>query len=157
MVSWVVLSSTHVRLNVNRLRERLDEVYPGYFLPPRERGTFVLDGTVPGQFMIQSAIPNASGMFFLQSVPGPYTDVSDFAAAIDDRAVRRHAMAQRAWLSVDLIARHTTDEDAYRFIGRVLAKLAPADAAFLVDPEKRTTTLFDDEVRRRLANGEMVP
>jgi hypothetical protein len=156
MVSWVVLSNTHVRLNVNRLRERLDEIYPGQFLPPRARGTFVLDGAVPGQFMIQSAIPNAAGMFFLHSVPGPYTEFSDFAAAIADRALQRVAMAQRAWLSVDLIARHTSDEDAYRFIGRVLAKLAPADAAFLVDPERRTTIVFDDEVRRRLASGEMI-
>jgi hypothetical protein len=157
MVNWVVLSNTHVRLNVNRLRERLDEVYPGQFLPPRERGTFVLDGTLPGQFMIQSAIPSAAGMFFLHSVPGPYTEFCDFADAIVDPAMRRKATAQRAWLSIDLIARHTTDEDAHRFIGCALAKLAPADAAFLVDPEKRITMLFDDEVRRRLASGEMMP
>jgi hypothetical protein len=92
----------------------------------------------------------------LNSIRGPYSDVSDFAAAIADRSLRREAESQGCWLSVDLVHRHTTDEDAYRFVGRVLAKLAPADAAFLVNPATRTTIAFDDDIRRRLANGEQI-
>ena len=154
MVSWVVLSNTPVELTIDRLREKLDELYPGQFLPPRKEGNFVIDGTMPGQFLIHSNLAGAAGLFLLNSVPGPYTDVSDFALAINDRSLRRTAHAQCCWLSVDLIHRHTTNEDAYRFIGRVLAKLAPNDAAALVHPSSLVTIPFSDDVRRRLASGQ---
>jgi len=93
----------------------------------------------------------------LNSVPGPYTEFSNFARHIKDRAVRRAAQAQQSWLSIDLIAKPTTEDDAYRFISRALAALAPRDAAFLVHPTRHLVIAFDDETRRRLASGEQKP
>jgi hypothetical protein len=156
MVSWVVLANSYVELSVDVLRQKLDEVFPGQFLPPRPKGTFVVAGPSPGQFMIASAIPGDAGIFLLNSVPGPYTDFSDFAEAITDPSLLQKVKAQCCWLSVDLIHRSTTDEDAYHFIEQVLAKLAPADAAFLVHPSKLTTIVFDDDIRRRFAKGEQI-
>lgn len=94
-------------------------------------------------------------MFHLYSVPGPYTVFSDFADHIEDAALRQLAEAQECWLSVDLIHKHTTEQEAYRFIGKVLAKLAPPDAAVLVHPSRLVTLRFDDDVRRRLASSEL--
>lgn len=156
MISWVVLANTYVDLNVDLLRAKLDEVYPGQFLPPRQRGNFVIDGPGPGQLFVQANMPGAAGMFLVISVPGRYTEFSDFQNNIADPSLRRKAEAQKCWLSVDLVHQNTTNEDAYRFIEQVLAKLAPADAAFLVHPSKLVTIPFDDNVRRRLANGEQM-
>jgi hypothetical protein len=155
MISWVVLSNTYVDLKVDSLRENLDEVYPGQFLPPRDKN-FVIDGPTPGQFFIKSNIAGAAGMFMVISVPASYTEFSDFAGVIADPALLRNVKAQCCWLSVDLVHRLTTDADAYRFIEQVLAKLAPQDAAFLVHPEKRITMPFNDDIRRRLANGAQI-
>jgi hypothetical protein len=65
-------------------------------------------------------------------------------------------MAQRCWLSVDLVHKNTSDADAYRFIAQVAAKLASSDAVFLVHPSKLITIPFDDEIRVRLAKGDSV-
>lgn len=154
MVGWVVLSMTYVTLTEATLRARLDALFPGAFLPPRERGTFVIAGPIAGaQFMINSAIAGASGTFMLNSVPGFYTEVSDFADHIADKTLRRLAIAQECWLSVDLARNDANHDDAYRFIGKALAELAPADAAVLVHPSLLTSRRFDDSVRRGLANG----
>jgi hypothetical protein len=155
MISWVVLSNTHVDLKVDSLREKLDEVYPGQFLPPRDKN-FVIDGPTPGQFFIKSNIASAAGMFMVISAPASYTEFSDFADVITDPALLRNIKAQCCWLSVDLVHRLTTDADAYRFIEQVLAKLAPLDAAFLVHPEKRITMPFYDDIRRQLATGAQI-
>jgi hypothetical protein len=157
MISWVVLSNSYVDLTVGALRKKLDEVYPGQFLPPNNNN-FAVDGPTPGQFLIKSNIPGAGGIFMLLSVPGPYTEFSSFAEAIADPAMLRSVKAQCCWLSVDLIQLHarTTEEVAYRFIEQVLAKLAPPDAAFLVDPEKGVTVPFNDDIRGRLAKGEQI-
>lgn len=154
-VSWVVLSRTRVELDAERLRAQLDQIFPGHFMPPRERGSFVIDGPVSGAaFFIQSLVPDATGSFLLQTVAGPYAEVSDFADRIVDESLRRIAHAQTAWLSVELVGRRMSDDDAYRFIGRVLAHLAPLDAAALVHPSRLVTFRFDEEVRRKLASGE---
>lgn len=158
MVSWVVLSKSYVVLDADKLRAKLDEAFPGEFVPQRDQGSFVVEGPVErAQFLIQSRVANAAGTFMLNSVPGPYTEFSDFARFIKDRTIRRQARAQRSWLSIDLIAKHTTEDDAYRFIGRALAALAPRDAAYLVHPTRRVVIAFDDDIRRRLASGEHVP
>lgn len=153
MVSWVVLSNSYVALDAGTLRAKLDEAFPGEFVPQRDQGSFVVEGPVEGvQFLIQSRVANASGTFMLNNVPGPYAKFSDFAQFIKDRTVRRRA--QQSWLSVDLIAKHTTEDDAYRFIGRALAVLAPRDAGYLVHPTRRIVMAFDDAIRRKLAGGE---
>jgi hypothetical protein len=154
MVSGVVLANTYLDLTLELVRAKLDEVFPGEFLPPRDQGNFVVDGAAPGQFFINAHMPGAAGMFFLNNVPGPYGEFSNFAHAIADASMRRDAAAQRCWLSVDLIHKASNHEKAYRFIERVLAKFAPADAAFLVHPSKLITLRFDDDLRVRLAKAE---
>lgn len=155
MIGWVVLSDSWVELTEETLRAQLDRLYPGEFLPPREQGTFVVSGPVAGaQFLINSAIAGATGMFLLQSVPGPYTEFSPFAEHIHDAALRRRAAAQQAWLGLEQIAGDNED-DAYRFIGKVLAALAPSDAAVLVHPSRLTAYPFDADMRRKLSNAEM--
>ncbi len=153
MIGWVVLSNTDVELTVDSVRATLDPLYPGQFLPANDR-TFVIEGAVPdSQFMIQSNVTGAAGMFMLHPVPGPYTDFSDFAEAITEPDLRALAVAQQAWLAVDTIHVHTTEAEAYRLIGSVLAKLAPPDAAVLVHPSKPIVMRFDADVRSRLAGG----
>lgn len=156
MVSWVVLANTYIDYTVDSLRAKLDEIYPGQFLPPRDKGNFVIDGPTPGGFLIQANLPGAAGLFLLHNVPGPYWKFSDFAKAIADPAIRKKATAQCCWLSVDRIGKHGSEEDGYRFIEQVLAKLAPPDAAFVVHPSRLVTIPFDDELRARLARAERI-
>jgi hypothetical protein len=157
MLSLVVLSNSYVELTLDSLRTHLDQIYPGYFLPPRQQGTFVIDGEVKGvQYFIQSSIEGAKGMFMLNSVPGPYTKFSDFHRRISDQTLRELAIAQKSWLSVDLVRRYTTDKEAHGFIARVIAHLAPKDTVALVDPDRPTTIKFSDDVRRRLSQGDRV-
>lgn len=154
MISWVVLSNTYVELDVDSLRAKLDEIYPGQFLPRREKGNFVINGPGLGRLFVNVNLPRAAGMFVVISVPRPYTEFSTFQRKIADPTLRRRAEAQTCWLSVDMIHKNTTEEDAYRFIEQVLAKLAPADAAFLVHPSKLITIPFDRDIRRRMADGD---
>jgi len=156
MVSWVVLANSYLDFGVDDVRQKLDEVYSGEFLPPRQKGNFVVAGPPPGQFMIFSSVSGAAGIFLLNSVPGPYTHFSKFAEAIADPSLRASIAKQCCWLSVDLIHSKTSDEEAYRFIEQVLAKIAPADAAFLIDPDNGAVMRFDDSVRSRFANGEQI-
>ena len=153
MISWVVLSDTCLDPTVESVRAMLDALYPGQFLPANDRNWVVAGVDPDSQFMIQSNVAGAAGMFMLQAVPGPYTMFSDFAEAITDPDLRALALAQQAWLSVDAMHVHTTEAEAYRLIGSLLAKLAPPDAAVLVHPSKPIVMRFDDEVRTRLANG----
>ncbi|HEY2840461.1 MAG TPA: hypothetical protein VGJ26_14995 [Pirellulales bacterium] len=60
MIAWVVLANSFVDWELDSLRTKLDEVYPGQFLPPRDKGNFVVDGPTPGQFFIQANIPGAA-------------------------------------------------------------------------------------------------
>jgi len=154
MISLVVLSGSYVDLDVQSLSKALDELYPGKFVPLEQQANFVVGGRVPGQFLVKSTIPGAAGMFMVQSVPGPYTEFSDFARFITDASLRRKAEAQQCWLSIDLIHMFKDKDQAYRFIAVALAKLAPADAAVLVKPETNSTVLFTAELRSRLAAGQ---
>jgi|SRR5687767_4333208 hypothetical protein len=152
MISWVVLSNTIVDPTVESVRAALDALYPDQFLPANDRN-WAVAGVFDGQFMIQSNVTGAAGMFMLQDMPGPYTMFSDFAEAITDPELRALAVAQQAWLSVDTMHVHTSEAEAYRLIGALLAKLAPPDTAVLVHPSKPIVMRFDDDVRRRLAGG----
>jgi len=156
MIALVVLANTYVDLTLDSVRAKLDEVFPGEFLPPRQKGNFVIDGPTPGGFLIQANLPGAAGIFLLHNVPAPYREFSDFAKAIADTATRKKAMAQRCWLFVDRIGKHGSEEDSYSFIEQALAKLAPPDAAFLVHPSRLITIPFDDDLRARLARAERI-
>jgi hypothetical protein len=154
MISLVALANSYVDLDVHSLSKALDELYPGKFIPLEQQANFVVGGRIPGQFLVKSTIPGAAGMFMVQSVPGPYTEFSDFARFITDAALRRKAQAQQCWLSIDLIHMFTTKDEAYRFIASALAKLAPADAAVVVRPENNSATPFTAEVRSKLVAGQ---
>ena len=156
MNGWIALSMTWVELTVESLRARLDALFPGEFLPPRDRGTFVIDGPIERmQFAIHSAIKSAEGMFMLNSVPGPYSDVCDFAERIEYNELRDLALAQEAWLSVELIGQTLSVENACSFAGKVLAELAPQDTAVVLNLSGLTCRHFDEEIRRKLANGSL--
>lgn len=156
MLSAVVLSMTCVELTEDALRARLDRAFPGEFLPARERGTFVVAGPMAGmQFLINSALAGAAGTFMLNSVPGPYDEFSDLIDHIDDARLKTLALAQQAWMSVDLVLKSAEPAGASRFIGKAIAELAPADAAVLVVSYDRAMC-FDDGVRRQLATGGML-
>jgi hypothetical protein len=155
MISLVALSNSYAAFRADAVSEKLDEIYPGKFWPPEQQDNFVVGGPSPKPLLIKSTMPGRSGMFMLMSAPGRYTAFSDFARFIADPALRRKAEAQACWLSVDLVGKIGSNEDAYRFIAAALAKLAPADAAVLVKAETNTTIVFDDEVRRRLADGQL--
>lgn len=154
MISLVVLSRSYVELDVRSLSKALDELYPGKFVPLEQQANFVVSGRIPGQFLVKSTVPGAAGMFMVQSVPGPYTEFSDFARFITDAALRRQAKAQPCWLSIDLIHMFANKDEAYRLIAVALAKLAPADAAVLVKPETNSAVLFSAELRSQLAAGQ---
>lgn len=155
MIGWVILCMTPVELTEETLRARLDRIYPGVFLPPRQLGTFVVSGPATGtQFLVKSAIVGATGIFILQTVPGPYTAFSPFAKNIRDAALRRIAVAQRAWLGLEQIG-GDNEADAYRFIGKVLGTLAPDDAAVLVHPSRLVAYPFDAATRLKLSNAKL--
>jgi hypothetical protein len=158
MLGLVVLSNTWRDLSVDAVRQHLDALHPGQFLPPRDEGSFVIAGAVPGaQFMIQCAVPEEMGVYMLHNVPGPYSEFSPFADHIRDAALRAVALAQRCWLGVDRVVDYGKGEaEAYRFIGRLLARLAPPDSAVLVHPQRFTAVRFTDDIRRQLAQGERV-
>lgn len=122
MVSLVVLSQSCPDLTLESVRNTLDAVFPGQFLPPREEGNFVIDGAVPGAtYMIQCTIENASGVFMLHNVPGPYSEFSDFLKHLSG-PLRALALEQPCWMSVDLMHAYGSKEDGYRFVGPVLAR-----------------------------------
>ncbi len=154
MISLVALSNTYTEFDTGIVSRKLDELYPGKFLPPKQQANFVVGGPSPKPLLIKSTMPGRSGLFMLLSVPGPYTAFSDFAGFIADPAFRRQAEAQAAWFSIDRIGKIGSDEDAYRFIAAALIKLAPADAVIVVKPETRAALVLDDALRRRLAEGQ---
>jgi hypothetical protein len=155
MVSLVVLSSTPLDLTLESVRQALESLYPGQYLPPREEGNFVIDGAVQGaQFMVHCALPGVAGFYQLNSVPGPYTEFSDFARHMADAALRQVATAQTCWLSIDRMHGYdSSEEGAYRFIGSLLGLLAPADASVLLHPSHYAAVGFTEEIRRRLVEG----
>jgi hypothetical protein len=155
MVSLVVLSQTWLNLPLDHVRATLDSLYPGVFLPPREEGSFVIEGPAKGaSFLIQCAVPEVNAIFNLHDVPGPYSDFSDFGEHISDSELRELALQQQCWMSEDRMhAYERNDEGAYRFISRVVAQLAPPDAAVLLHPSLMLAIPFTDDVRRLLASG----
>jgi hypothetical protein len=154
MVSLVALLPEWRELHLEEVRKTLDALFPGAFLPPREQGNFVIDGPVPGaSFLIQCNVPEHAGMFLMHNVPGPYSEFSELLSHLASSELRELAAKQPCWMSLDLMHRHTTDEDGYRFVSAALAKLAPPETALLVHPSRYLAVAFTPEVRRTLASG----
>ena len=154
MIGWVVLSDTDVELTVDSVRVTLDALYPGQFLPANDRN-FRHRGR-RSRLAIHDPVEccRCSGNVHAPPpFPAPTPQFSDFAEAITDPGLRALAVSQQAWLAVDAMHVHTTEAEAYRLIGAVLAKLAPPDAAVLVHPSKSIVMRFDSDVRSRLASG----
>jgi hypothetical protein len=156
MISLVALASTWRKRSVDEIRQDLDETFPGEFLPPRSEGNFVIEGPAEGaSYCVQCTIPNYTGLFLIHNVPRQYSAFSDYLQHIKNPEMRRLADSQACWLSVDLIHRHTTEteEDAYRFIRRVLGKLAPEDTTLLIHPSQYHVARFTPKLRAILAAG----
>jgi hypothetical protein len=154
MVSLVALLPSWQERTVEEIRQSLDLLFPGVFLPPREEGNFVVEGPVPGaSYLVQFTFPYHCGMFLIHNVPGPYSEFSDYLAHLKDPELRQLEVEPPCWISVDLMHRHTTDEDGYRFVSTVLAALAPPDTALLLHPSRYFAAPFSAEVRRTLASG----
>jgi hypothetical protein len=149
MVSLVVLLPEPLGLDVPALRQHLDSVFPGHFLPQTD-DSFVTEGSSPAQLFVKSAVPSHSGVFFVNFIASPYTKFSEFAAHISAPPlldlVRQHA----AWLSLDLIGEIGSEDDAYRFIGKALAQLAPLGSLAIVHPEKHIIVPFAESSRDHL-------
>ena len=155
MLSLVALCPTWSRLEVGEVRDALDSLFPGSFLPPREEGNFVVEGPAPGSsVLVQCSAPGHSGTFHVYHVAGPYGDFSEFLLHIEDPNVRKLAEAQPCWFSVDVLHRHASDDEALRFICVALAKLAPSDATFVVHPTLYLVNALSPESRQVLASGK---
>lgn len=153
MISLVVLYRDYVDLTLEQLCEHLDAVFPGAFLPPGDIN-FVVEGAVPDvTFMIKSIVQGAAGLFMLHNIPAPYTEFSNILEIVDDPVLRETIAATTAWMSIDLVSAFGSNEDAWRFIGRMLARIAPTDAVFLLHPDSGGVIAFDDDIRRALAEG----
>jgi hypothetical protein len=154
MISLVALASSWRERSIDEIRQDLDAAFPGEFLPPRSEGNFVIEGPVEGaSYLVQCTIRNYTGMFLIHNVPSPYSAFSDYLQHIKDPETRRLADSQACWLSVDLMHQHTTEEDAYRFIGLVLGKLAPEDTRLLIHPSRYHVASFTPKLRAILAAG----
>ncbi|RAI39209.1 hypothetical protein [Rhodoplanes roseus] len=158
MVMLVALSRTHVPPRALHLRPALAETFPGHFRPHGEDGSFVIDGPeVAEQAIVKSLVPGAAGFFTIHSAHGRYSDVSKAPGRIADPALQRLAMAQTCWLSIDFVHTWGPTTEAYRFIARAMARLAPADTAVLLRPPTQGAAAFDEPLRKRLAAAEDVP
>ena len=107
----------------------------------------------PGRFMIKSTVSGASGLFLLHNMPAPYQKFSGMIDAIPDSDLRRFALAQCCWLSIDAITKTANGPEAYRFIGAALAQLATDDAAVLLHPTHPIAMSLDPLNRQRIAAG----
>jgi hypothetical protein len=155
MISLVALSNSYTEFDTGTVSRKLDELYPGKFLPPNQQENFVVGGPSPKPLLIKSTMPGRAGMFMLLSAAAPYTEFSDFARFITDTGFRRKAETQAAWFSIDRIGKIGSSDDAYRFIAAALIKLAPDDAVIVVKPETRAAMVLDDALRRQLAEGRV--
>lgn len=154
MISLVALCPRWSRLDVGEVRENLDALFPGSFLPPKEEANFVVEGPVPGSSVfVQCSVPAHSGAFLIYHVAGPYSDVSEFLAHVEDSDLRDLAVSQPCWFSVDLLRHHDSVDAAKRFISVALANLAPPDASLIVHPTRFQVARFSWENRQLLASG----
>jgi hypothetical protein len=149
MVSLVVLVSQPVHLDVPTVQRLLDEVFPGRFVPKTD-SSFVIEGTGPEQLFVKSVIPQNAGVFFVNVVPRPYTAVSGFLTKVTEPTLRSRVQGHTAWLSVDRVGAIGSVDDAYRFIGKALARLAPHDALAVVHPSSERTVPFEGSTLAQL-------
>jgi hypothetical protein len=142
MVSLVVLVPQPVHLDVPTVQNLLDEVFPGHFMPTTD-SSFVIEGTAPAQLFVKSAVPQNSGVFFVNAVPRPYTAMAGFLTNVKDPNLRSRVQGHAAWLSLDRVGAIGSADDAYRFIGKALARLAPRDALAVVHPDSERMVRFE--------------
>jgi hypothetical protein len=109
IVSLVTLLRESVTLELESMRFVLDSVFPGAFVPQND-DSFVIQGSIPLQLMVKSIVPSHSGIFFVNYVPGLYTEFSSFAAHITDPFLKSWVGEHRAWLSIDQIAEIGSEE-----------------------------------------------
>jgi hypothetical protein len=148
MLSLVALLPQSVPADIAAFRRVLQDCYPGHFQGD-EKTSFIIAGSHPYEAFVKSLVPDHSGMFLIEAIPRPYTESSDFRATAPV-ALKAAIQAHTSWISVDAIQAIDSELDAYRFIGRTLAYLAPVDALALVHPQSGWTEAFTQETRERL-------
>jgi len=148
-----VLSQTYVSLTVESLRSTLDFLYPAQFPLSEITENKVRDGFFEGMLLIECVIPGAQGWYVVYSLSAVHAVPVDFAAYVEDDALRAVTEAQEFSLEVGLVSIHGVEEEAYNFIGKVLAALAPPDSAVLIHPSLYSVVPFTSDVRKRLASG----
>jgi hypothetical protein len=139
MVSLVLLLREHQDMDVATLEGSLDTLFPGHFLPKNE-GSFVTNGAHAAEFLVKSTVLRHSGMFLVNAIPGPYGE-----------GLPGHS----AWTSVDRVAAIGSDDDAYRFIGKTLAKVG-GRAVAVVHPATGKSVPFDDATPQRLRSEDVL-
>jgi hypothetical protein len=154
MVSLVALLRRPAPLEVDSVRQVLDDLFPGRFLP-RNDDCFVVEGPAPNQVAIKSLVPAHTGFFLAISAPVPYTNASPFAASLADPELIEIATNHEAWLSIDLIGPVGGVDDAYRLIGKALARLAVHPLG-IVHPHTCTTLRFSDTVLNGLRSDAVL-
>ena len=155
LVSLVVLLPVPLRLNVAALRQHLDSVFPGHFIPQTD-DSFVMEWSNPAMLFVKSIVPSHSGVFLVSFVPGPYTKFSDFADHVSAPRLLDLVHRHNAWLSVDLISEVEPEDDPYRFIGKTLAQLAPESSLAIVYPAKYIMVPFAESSRIHLRADDVL-
>jgi hypothetical protein len=115
MVSLITLLREPMTFELAYVRRALDSIFPGTFLPQND-DSFVIEGSNPLQLMVKSIVPSNSGIFFVNYVPGPYTEFPPSLRILPILGSRR-VSEHRAWLSVDRIGEIGSDGDAFRSAG----------------------------------------
>ena len=152
MISLVALSRSWVQYSVEEMLECLDSIFPGQFTPAQRDRNWVTQES-SDQLAIQCLVDGYAGFYYVNGVPGPYAAFSNFLFEVHDSGLRKLCSEQPFWFSVDVLRKHGTDEDAYRFAGLLLSALAHEDSAVLVQPFQGSCQRLTPKLRRQLAAG----
>jgi len=113
-----------------------------------------------GNFVVgesPSFIVMAEGRTFLvNNSDAPYfTDGPLAASQVKDLRLRKAVNGHRAWMSVDLMCNDEAPvEEAYRWIGKLIAELAADDCLAILSPQTGWLHVYNRELRRTLCGGD---
>lgn len=97
-------------------------------------------------------------VFGINNAATPYVhDRDSFADTIPDGRLQRAIREHTAWLSVDLVSGHESDDEkqrAYRTIGRAMAGLAGEDCLAIYCPELGRCNEYDDSLLEALRSDD---
>ena len=158
MISIVLLLLNPLPMDVSRLEVSIARAAPASFVKSEQN--FVNSTDKREKFEVFFAKSN-DGIFLVHNHAHPYCDeLEKVAGSISDRALGEKVRKHRAWISVDLMDRDKmmfrTEADAWRFIGKVLAELAPEDAVAIYVPAKGVLMAFDNSSKTKLRDSNVL-